>query len=353
MKQRKDGRWQKTITINGKKLFFYSNAKTERQAEQEIFRKVVEFKEKKEAGETVTEVAEEWAKKHYKNIVYSTAYRYDIYKNRFLKEFGNEYIKQITATNIDSFLFKMVQEGYTTKTIKDQLSVIKMIFRYAALYDKTSEDVSFRVSLPKGADSQKREALTNQEIDIVNSSIDCTFGFLAYFLLYTGLRKGELLALRWKDVDLKNQILHISCSVDFISNEPYIKTPKTKAGIRDVIIPDCLADKLKDKKTKNPEDFVFNQKGKLINKSYFTRQWKKYLDETGLNFTAHQLRHTYATLLFEAEISERDAQFLMGHSDIKVTQNIYTHIRKSRSAVTSNKLNTYLKSISSQNPENP
>ena len=224
-----------------------------------------------------------------------------------------------------------------------------MIFRHAIINRYIKEDVSFYARLPKGAKSQKREALTNEEIEIVNNSTACTFGPLVYFLLYTGLRKGEALALRWKDIDLVNNIIHVSRSVYYISNEPHIKEPKTSSGIRDVIIPNCLADKLSPKAAK---EFVFNKNGKLIDKSYFTRQWRKYTEETGLNITAHQLRHTYATLLFEADIDEKDAQTLMGHSDIKVTQNIYTHIRQSRKVATANKLNEYFKSIGSQSPKN-
>ena len=350
MKRRKDGRWRRLITINGKQIPFYSKAATERQAERDILLQIAEYKEKEERGKTVKQIAEEWSDEHFKTITYSTAYRYDVYKNKFLDEYGNQYIKQITALDIESFLFRLVSEGFATKTIKDQLSVIKMIFRYAIINRYIKDDVSFYVRPPKGAKSQKREALTNEQIEIINNSTECTFGLLAYFLLYTGLRKGEALALRWKDVDMKNHIIHVSQSVYFVSNEPHIKEPKTQSGTRDVIIPDCLAEKLHPQKA---TDYVFNKNGKLIDKSFFTRQWEKYTEETGLNITAHQLRHTYATLLFEANIDEKDAQFLMGHSDIKVTQNIYTHIRQSRTKATANKLNNYFSSFMVQDSENP
>ena len=78
-----------------------------------------------------------------------------------------------------------------------------------------------------------------------------------------------------------------------------------------------------------------------MGRSTFERHWRKYKEATGLNITAHQLRHTYATILFEAGIDVKDAQHLLGHSDISVTTNIYTHIRANHFEETVKKLNSY------------
>lgn len=340
MKKRVDGRFCKKVKLpDGTIKYFYSSESTEARAERDIQKQLLNYRAKEEKGKLLLTVTEEWQAVHYKDLAYTTSRRYDIYVNAFNDYFDKRYIKDITAVEIEHFMQYLSAKQYSSKTIKDQLSVIKLIFKYALIHRYIENDVSSFISPEKGIAKKTREALTDIEILTVENSINCTFGLLAYFLLYTGLRKGEALALQWKDIDFENNVIHVNKSIYFESNNPHIKQPKTEAGKRDVILLDCLAKKLK-KGASN--DYVFGNKKNPINKSYFTRQWEKYKKESGLNITAHQLRHTYATILFEADIKEKDAQALMGHSDIRVTQNIYTHIRQSRMPETANKLNDYL-----------
>ena len=129
-------------------------------------------------------------------------------------------------------------------------------------------------------------------------------------------------------------------SVYHKSNVPHIKGTKTENGTRKVVLLDVLADKLPKGKDEN---FIFSIDGtKPLGYSAFQRRWDKYKKETGLDITAHQLRHTYATILFEAGIDVKDAQHLLGHSDISVTRNIYTHIRTNHFKETVEKLNTFM-----------
>lgn len=79
--------------------------------------------------------------------------------------------------------------------------------------------------------------------------------------------------------------------------------------------------------------------GDYIHYTAYHRMWKRWQKTAGVTVTAHQLRHGYATMLFEAGISERDAMDLLGHADINLTKNIYTHIRKTREEETAAKLN--------------
>lgn len=342
MKKRKDGRYQRLFTINGKRICFYSSEDTEKKAMRDIEKQMLRYKEKEECGKLFEEVAEEWEEEHFRNIEYTTSQRYKTYKNSICDEFMGRYIKDIQAIEIDMFLQRMAKRNYSSKTIKDQLSVIKMIFRHAVINKYVDEDPSFYIKAVKGKQTEERLPLTTDEVNIVANSIDCTFGFLAYFLLYTGLRKGEALALQFKDIDFENNFINITKSVYFYSNKPIIKPPKTRAGERKVVLLDCVKKKLCSMPHTNENDYIFNIDGEIINKSNFTRRWKKYQEETGLKITAHQLRHTFATILYEANIQAKDAQILMGHSDIKVTQNIYTHIRSSQMAQTANRLNQYL-----------
>jgi len=115
---------------------------------------------------------------------------------------------------------------------------------------------------------------------------------------------------------------------------------KTESAERDVILLDRLAAVI----PKNFTGFLFSMNGdgkEPLTKCAFDKRWKAYLKKYNLNITAHMLRHGFATMLFEAGIDEKDAQDLMGHSDIPLTREIYTHIRGKRKQETAEKLNNF------------
>jgi len=339
MKKRSDGRYVQTATINGKRHFFYSSEPTEKKALKDIQRQMIEFEERASLGKRhFKDVAQEWEEEKYNKIEYSTSYRYKVYVKRLVGEWGSKPVSEITTADINTF-FETMSLTYSSKTIKDQYSVMKMIFKFALLNKYIEKNPCEYYAPPKGKKSQQRDAITEDQMKIVIDSIGCTFGLLVYFLMYTGLRKGEALALKYSDIDFENKVIHINSSVYFIGNNPHIKPPKTAAGQRDVILLDCLAEKLPHKTT---DEYIFNHNGELMHCTYFTRHWHKYQEETGLKITAHQLRHTFATILFEADISVKDAQSLLGHSDSSVTQNIYTHIRQKHMKDTAKKLNDFV-----------
>ena len=340
MKKRPDGRWQKSIKLpNGKRKVFYSTLPTQRQAEADIMRQAMSFKDKEEKGLLFAQVAELWEEKHYETIEYQTAGRYKTLVKHATSRFDSHYIKEIKSTDIVAFLESLSMQGYSTKTIKDQFSVIKMIFRYAMQKMYIDIDPTLYVDIPKGTPKQVRHELTKEEVKIIeNHASDSLMSLFAYFLVYTGLRKSEALALQWKDIDLQKKTISVNKSIYYRGNQPDIKLPKTTAGLRNVILLDNLARMLKKG---SDNSFVFSYNGKPMTLFKYTNEWKKYIKSIGINFTAHQLRHTFATVLFEAGIKEKDAQYLMGHSDISTTQNIYTHIRKNRTEETANKLNEF------------
>lgn len=340
MKKRKDGRYLKVVTINGKRLYFYSSKTTEQQAERDINRQILAYTKQEERGKLFSEVAEEWEEEHFPKIEYNTAKRYKILLSHAVEEFDDRYIKEIQPIDIEQYLDYYVTRDYATKTIKDQLSIVRLVFKYAYIKGYVENDPTRYISPPKGKSAIKRQPLTEEETEAVKNSLNCSFGLFPYFLLYTGLRKGEALALQFKDIDFDNKEINVYKSVYHKSNVPHIKGTKTENGTRKVVLLDVLADKLPKGKDKN---FIFSIDGtKPLGYSAFQRRWDKYKKETGLDITAHQLRHTYATILFEAGIDVKDAQHLLGHSDISVTRNIYTHIRTNHFKETVEKLNTFM-----------
>lgn len=342
MKQRADGRWQKTKTINGKRIFFFSSEPTERKALRDIENQMLNYIEKEENGPTFGKVIDEWqSSPQYERLSPTTIQRYEVLSNR-LSPFFNEYIKNIKAEDIQDFLLDMSYKGYATKTIIHQFSIFKIVFNFARMRRYIKEDETKLVVLPEGEKAVKRRALTEGEVAVVEKYATDEDGLLPYLILNTGLRRGEACALTYGDIDYDKCVAHINKSAYYDGNQSKIKAPKTEAGERDVILPERLL-KILPKGKKDHYIFPHPKNPKQpMTQSVYTRKWSAYLKKTGLNITAHMLRHTYATILFEANIGVKDAQVLMGHADIMTTNNIYTHIRENRMKETANQLNAFL-----------
>ena len=213
-----------------------------------------------------------------------------------------------------------------------------MIFQYAILHGFLTHNPMSDIRLPNNLPRSERQMPLTEEIKIVDSHYT-GFDLLPYFLLYTGLRKSEALALSYKDIDFKNKTITVNKHLIHDGNKPIIEDrTKTVTSRRTVILLDRLAEKL----PKNRIGLVFcNGDGSPLTKRQYDWRWKEYQKMYNLNITAHQLRHAYATMLFEAGIDLKDAQDLMGHTDINLTRQIYTHIRNERKTETGNKLNAF------------
>ena len=149
---------------------------------------------------------------------------------------------------------------------------------------------------------------------------------LPALIYYTGMRWGEALALKWEDIDFSRKQIKIERSVYYVSTRPAIKEPKTESGKRKVPLLQPLETALNHKRQKG---YIFTpDHGKsLLWESQAQGLYKKFQKETGIEVTAHQIRHGYATALFEAGIEAKIAQKLLGHAQITTTLDIYTHVR--------------------------
>lgn len=335
MYQRPDGLFEKVVTINKKQLHF--RGKTE----AEVTKKIVEYTGSREKGRLFTDIASDWKAEHWEHIADNTKKGYAGAYKQISEHWEGVFAKKIEPRDIDSFLKKCARSGMAQKTVRTRLLVLNLIFSKAVVDGELDENPAAYVKIPAGLPKKPREIPSQEEIQIVKQSVSATGGLFAFFILFTGCRRGEALAMTYGDLDFQEKLVHIDKSVYHVKNQPYLKQPKTQAGIRSVVLLDILAKELKPLK-KNKEDLLFpNAQGGLMTETQFQRMWELYEQETGLAITPHQLRHAYATLLFEAGIDEKDAQDLMGHSSLAMTRDVYTHITKSRRSQTAEKLNEF------------
>lgn len=327
---RPDGLHEAIRVINGKRKAF--RGKTDR----EVDRKILEFREEEEKGPLFLAVAKEWHDEHWKEISPQTKRGYDAAYSAVISAFDARRIKEITPAMVSQFVKAQVRLGFARDTVDRRLYIAGMICNHAILGGILDINPCAAVRLPGGLKKEKRGLPSDRDLKAVEDGVDGPDGLLPFFLLYSGLRRGEALALRYGDIDRKEKVIRVTKSV-YYDPLPKIKEPKTKAGIRSVVFLDKLAAVLPD----GPEDeLVFpGRNGGLMTKGTFAALWERWKKASGANVCAHQLRHGFATLCLEAGLDEKDAQEQLGHASAAVTRDVYEHIRASRRKLSAEKLN--------------
>ena len=326
MVKRKDGRWQERVVyeVNGKPTskYFYGKTKTE------VTRKIAEFSYQQETAPKekakFKPVAEAWWEEAEPKLAPNSIKNYKPAYNRAVARFGSSNIAEIRPFHIDDFLHDFIDENSPAeKTVKTQLSVLSLIFKYAVRKGFVDANPCRDLSVPSGLAKSVRRAAASDHIKTIQASTELPFGMFAYWVLYTGMRRGELLALTWEDVDIEKRIIHVTKSLYHENGKPKIKSTKTEAGERDLPI----FDKLLERITPGTGP-VFPGKDGYMNESEFVVAWRAYANKTGITSTPHQLRHSFATILHQNGIDAKDAQYLLGHAQLSTTMDIYTDIEE-------------------------
>jgi integrase len=330
--KRADGRYVKKIVIDGKTKYFYGKTK------KEINQKIAAYNPEDD-GVKFSQVADEWEIETEQELAYNTFRIYKPREARAVEYFGNMLIDKITTPDIENYIAQF-PKSWAYKTQKGYLSVVCLILNYAQRKAYINYNPAESAKLPSNLKRERRRAPTAEEIEIVNKSIDVNGGFLAYFILNTGLRRGECCGLMWNDINLKDKCITVQRSVYWAPNQPEIKEPKSKAGIRKVFLTDVLTDLLRSKKRKSQSNYVFcDNDGNIFTNKRFYRMWLNYQKETNLTeITPHMLRHGFATTLKNKGIDAMSAQHILGHAQYSTTADIYTHIDETNNLAEAKKL---------------
>lgn len=313
---------------------------------------------------TFDEVYKIWFEQHKATVKESSAYIHNtIIKVQILPYFGTLRVDKIDT----AYCQKQVNRIFKTlKNYNSAINLIRRIFDYAKVMKQIKTNPMNDVIVPK-----KRKTLDNndKQVNFYNKEQLRTFlealkehapyqMYVAFRVLaFTGMRKGELAALKWSDVDFENGTISINRTVAFNNvGKFHIQSPKTRKSIRTISIDDTTLNTLKTwknelrkelfKQGKNidkGDGFIFHtQKGNFIIK-YIDKFLPSFLKKYDLPpIKPHGFRHTHASLLFESGASIKEVQDRLGHENIKTTMDIYTHVTKSAREKTAEKFAKYI-----------
>ena len=321
--KRADGRYVRSLKDErtGKRVYFYGTS------EREINKKIFEYTTKAEKGRTFTEVAEEWWELEVEKLSPSTVKGYRKATERVIEFFDGYYISEIETSHISKFLNRLARQGYAKKTVKNHKIIVSRIFHFAVVEGDKKYNPAHEAEIPRNLHETKRHPATPTEESIIRNSAE--IWLLPYMALTTGMRRGELIGLKWSDIDLDNNLIHVKRSI-WYGGGTHVKEPKTEAGKRKIPIITPLKEELL-KYERNPNHYVFGNENPITEKKYRVL-YANFQKSTGINATVQQLRKSYATLAVGANIPPDVLKSIFGHKNISTTLNIYAEVRDSRIA---------------------
>ncbi|SEL42805.1 tyrosine-type recombinase/integrase [Ruminococcus albus] len=331
---------------------------TPKQIEKELQRQVVLFEEECKNKPVVATIkfealAEEWFEEYAKlNLKSTTFTRQRQLTKRVYKAIGHLRLDKITARDIQKFINSLAQEGVnehtgkplSRKTMVHYLSFISTILDYAIRMDMLNDNPCRRVTIPKGS-KKKRHILTMEETQHFFKLLDdhAPLKWKAFFVLiiYSGMRRGEMLGLEWHDIDFSTGMIHIERTSNYTKARGiYTDTPKTENSVRYIKVPMNVIDVLKEyKEWQDAERERIGSKWVETNR-LFTKWcgtpmnlqtpygWlQEFCEEHDFPFYGiHQFRHLHTSLLIGAGIDPTTVSGVLGHAQVSTTLNLYSHM---------------------------
>ena len=331
---------------------------TPKQIEKELQRQVVLFEEEGKNKSMVGTIkfmalAEEWFEEYAKlNLKSTTFTRQRQLTKRVYKAIGHLRLDKITARDIQKFINSLAQEGVnehtgkplSRKTMVHYLSFISTVLDYGIRMDMLNDNPCRRVTIPKGS-KKKRHILTMKETQHFFTLLDdhAPLKWKTFFtlIIYSGMRRGEMLGLEWHDIDLQTGVIHIERTSNYTKARGiYTDTPKTESSVRFIKVPMNVIDVLKEYREWQDSEIMrlgskWNETDRLFTKwdgrpmnLQTPYGWlKEFCEEHSFPFYGiHQFRHLHTSLLIGAGIDPTTVSGVLGHAQVSTTLNLYSHM---------------------------
>ena len=371
--KRKDGRWEgryiKSYSRDGKACYGYVYAKTYKEVREkyleskqtaELFlnlpggrdRDVRRQTSPLESGkESLNAAAEEWLGYIRKRVKESTYIRYkNIIRNHIIPEIGVLDPEKIDARMVNHYADYLLEkgkkgrsaEGLSAKYVRDIVSILKLIMQYYSSYYGRKIAVIDKLDIRREDKESAMRVLSVTEQNMLCRYLREESSFLNLGILlslFTGIRIGELCALKWKNIRLDDSVLYIRHTMQRLQNDEsgsrvktriLISVPKSKSSSRCIPIPEFMCTVLGEYKDSFPVEeeayLLTGDSEKYIEPRTMQYRFKKVLQICGIedaNF--HSLRHTFATRCVEAGFDIKSLSEILGHANVNITLNRYVH----------------------------
>lgn len=272
---------------------------------------------------SISDAMSKWLENAENNIKISTLEKYrGIVRNHIVPMLGNIQLKDISIEDIQMFINGLLNKGLARSTINDIIVVLNMGLFFA--------EKEYGVSCPKAEflKNQKKEMRVlsvGEQNKFVKYLIDKNdiFGFGMLLALFTGMRIGELCALKWEDVS--EQTIKINKTMQRINKNIIILPPKTESSVRTIPIPRYIRETV-EKYRKDDGYVLQRENAEFTEPRLLQLKFKKYTEECDISDVGfHCLRHTFSTKCVEAGFDIKTLSEILGHSDVKITLNKYVH----------------------------
>lgn len=321
--------------------------KTKKEAEQacaELITQLSKGDYLEPSKKTVQEAMEAWLESILKSTLristfdnYSKAIR-----KRIIPALGKLKLKDVNPDHIQSFYVSLNREGLSPEYIRYLHSILKSFFKYQVRLQNITKNV-VEIAIPPRIGRKEQKTWTIEEavryLEVAKE--DNPFYYVVYVLaLYTGLRRGEVLSLRWKDCDLKQGKISV-CQTLYYSNQQFhFLEPKTSRSNRLVSIPETvvevlMAHRVEQEKRKKEMGSVYedydliaaNEIGRPINPRSLTGHFRRTIQKATVpKIRLHDIRHTHATILLKLGEHVKIVSERLGHSNAAMTMNVYSHV---------------------------
>lgn len=258
-------------------------------------------------------------------LKYSTLVMYQrVLSAHVIPNFGNTNISSITSFSIQQLLTEKLNTGLSNQTVKHIYAMIKRVLNQAVKWGYLGVNPIQNVTPPK-VHKKEVKTFTREETAVFLAGVQGTRYTHIYTLaITTGMRQGELLGIRWQDVDFESRRISINQAVATIQGKNYISTPKT--GKRVIKLSQMAVDSFPAPRMKSGL-VLCTRNGNPVLARNLLRHFKKTCVNLKLpNLRFHDLRHTAATLLLSANVHPKIVQEMLGHSTIALTLDTYSHV---------------------------
>ncbi|MED3729918.1 tyrosine-type recombinase/integrase [Geobacillus stearothermophilus] len=297
----------------------------------------------KESTEDFSMFMERWFNTSYKRTVEITTAKSREYviRNHIMKYFQHKKINEITTFDIDSFYVDKLDSGYSGAYIRQMHNLLNQAFDQAVRWSLVKVNPVKNAKPPKVKSEEKITWTVDEVNRFLNLIKDSSMEIPYLLAIFTGMRRGEVLGLKWDDVDFENKKIRIKRSLCFVSGKGLIfKEPKTKKSKRQISISQHVVNVLK--KHKQKQEFqkeklgtqyqdnnliVCTDDGKPLDPRNLLRQFYRLIEEASVpRISFHDLWHTHATILMQQGENPKVVSERLGHSRVGITLDLYSHV---------------------------